>query len=86
MTRLDANVVGTSLGYVEHNQTESRKSTRPLNMPMPTLTLYSLSEECSLADATGRRSAFTIYFALQFLALLFKRNIGLEQYKDQIKI
>ena len=53
---------------------------------MPTLTLYSLSEECSLADATGRRSAFTIYFALQFLALLFKRNIGLEQYKDQIKI
>ena len=39
MTRLDANVVGTSLGYVEHNQTESRKSTRPLNMPMPTLTL-----------------------------------------------
>ena len=29
MTRLDANVVGTSLGYVEHNQTESRKSARP---------------------------------------------------------
>ena len=72
MTRLDANVVGTSLVYVEHNQTESRKSTRPLNMP--TLTLYSLSEECSLADATGRRSAFTIYFVLQFLALLFKSN------------